>query len=60
MGSGNKMMRRRNSGHRVPNSQTGLVSVTGTGWSVLVDANDSTGLVHVVRSVQEPVPDQSI
>ena len=40
MSGRNKMMRRRNSGHRVPNSPTGLVSVTGSGWSVLVDAND--------------------
>ena len=44
----------------VPNSPTGLVSVTGVGWSVLVDANDLTGLVQVIRSGQEPVPDQSV
>lgn len=44
----------------VPNSPTGLAPVTGAGWSVLVDANDQTGLVQVVRSGQELVPDQSV
>ena len=40
MSSSNKMIRRRTSGHRVPNSTTGLVSVTGASWFVFVDAND--------------------
>lgn len=58
MSGGHKMMKRRSSRNRVPNSPTGMVSVEGTGWSGLVGANDQTALV--IRSAQESVPEQSV